>query len=367
MVHQAMWREAIKFSFGNWRICILALVPATILLDVIHASPVLIFAASSLAIIPLASLLGDATEELAAHSGPALGGFLNSTLGNLTELIIGVLALWGGHIEVVKASLTGSIIGNLLLVFGLSALVGGMGRDKLSFNRVAVGANTSMLFLAVVALVMPALYDLTVFGTLREGGPELARLSFWTALVLLASYAASLVFTFRTHRNLFGTANETPKIGRATAIAILIVTAALIGIASEILVGQIEAVTRQLGWTELFVGLIVVATVGNAAEHSTAVLMARRNKMDLALSITIGSSTQIALFVAPVLVLLSQARPEPMSLVFHPLEIAAVILSAGIATLVSLDGETNWLEGVQLLGVYAILAVFFYFLPGAPG
>ncbi len=364
MSSTALWREAFKFSLGNWRISILALVPATILLNILHASPVLIFAASSLAIIPLSSLLGDATEELAAHSGPALGGFLNSTLGNLTELIIGVLALWSGHVEVVKASLTGSIIGNLLLVFGLSALVGGWGRDKLSFNRVAVGANTTMLFLAAVALVMPALYDLTVFGSLRPGGAALDRLSFWTALVLLASYAASLIFTFRTHRNPFGAEGETPILPRAAAVSILVVTAALIAVASEILVGQIESVTRQLGWTELFVGLIVVATVGNAAEHSTAVLMARRNKMDLALSITIGSSTQIALFVAPVLVLLSQARPEPMSLVFHPLEIAAVILSAGIATLVSLDGETNWLEGVQLLAVYAILAVFFYFLPG---
>lgn len=367
MKNQAVWREAFKFSLGNWRISILALVPVTILLQAFHASPILIFAASSLAIIPLSSLLGDATEELAAHTGPALGGFLNSTLGNLTELIIGVLALWSGHVEVVKASLTGSIIGNLLLVFGLSALVGGIGREKLSFNRVAVGANTSMLFLAVVALVMPALYDLTVFGTLRPGGPALERLSFWTALVLLTCYAASLIFTFRTHKNLYGGEGEAATISRATAITILIVAAALIGVVSEILVGQIEAVTRQLGWTELFVGLIVVATVGNAAEHSTAVLMARRNKMDLALSITIGSSTQIALFVAPVLVLLSQARPEAMSLVFHPLEIAAVILSAGIATLVSLDGETNWLEGVQLLGVYAILAVFFYFLPSATG
>jgi Ca2+:H+ antiporter len=367
MENSFSWREAFKFSLGNWRFCILALVPAAILLDALHTSPVFIFAASSLAIIPLASLLGDATEELAAHSGPALGGFLNSTLGNLTELIIGVLALWSGHVEVVKASLTGSIIGNLLLVFGLAALLGGIGREKLEFNRVAVGANTTMLFLAVVALVMPALYDLTVFGSMRPGGAALERLSFWTALVLLASYAASLIFTFRTHRNLYGGERETPSIGRATAIVILVATAALIAIASEILVGQIEAVTRKLGWTELFVGLIVLATVGNAAEHSTAVLAARRRKMDLALSITIGSSTQIALFVAPVLVLLSQARPEPMSLVFHPLEIAAVILSAGIATLVSLDGETNWLEGVQLLAVYAILAVFFYFLPGASG
>ena len=368
MAPQAVWREAINFSLGNWRISIVLLVPAVVLLDVFHVAPILIFGAAALAIIPLASLLGDATEELAAHTGPALGGFLNATLGNATELIIGVLAIWSGHAEVVKASITGSIIGNLLLVFGLAVLVGGVGREKQSFSRVAVGTNISMLFLAAVALVMPALFDLTVFGTLKPTGATIERLSFCTALVLLGSYAASLLFTFRTHRNLFGgEAHESPGIRPSTAILILMVATALIAVASEILVSQIEAVTRALGWTELFVGLIVVATVGNAAEHSTAVMMARKNKMDLALSIAIGSSTQIALFVAPVLVLLSQMRPEPMSLVFHPLEIASVIFSVGVVTLVSMDGETNWFEGVQLLGVYIILAVFFYFLPAPPG
>jgi Ca2+:H+ antiporter len=355
---------ALKFSLGNWRMAIVLLVPATLLLEVFHAAPILIFGSAALAIVPLASLLGDATEELAAHSGPALGGFLNATLGNATEFIIGVLALWSGHVEVVKASITGSIVGNLLLVFGLAVLAGGMGREKQTFSRVAVGTNISMLFLAVVALVMPALFELTVFGTLRPTGARIERLSVWTALVLLASYAASLVFTFRTHRSLLGgKAQENPTLRRSSAIGILIAATLLIAVASEVLVGQIEAVTRSLGWTELFVGLIVVATVGNAAEHSTAVMMARKDKMDLALSIAIGSSTQIALFVAPVLVLLSRFSPQPMSLVFHPLEIASVIFSVGVVTLVSMDGETNWFEGVQLLGVYAILAVFFYFLP----
>ena len=365
MAGQSVWHEAVKFSLGNWRASIVVLLPATVLLEVLHSKPILVFGAAALAIIPLASLLGDATEELAAHTGPALGGFLNATLGNATELIIGVLALWSGHTEVVKASITGSIIGNLLLVFGLAVLVGGMGREKQTFSRVAVGTNTSMLFLAVVALVMPALYDLTVFGSLKQTGATIERLSFWTALVLLASYAASLLFTFRTHRSLFGGEVENPRVRQSTAVGILVVTTTLIAVASEILVGQIEAVTRALGWTELFVGLIVVATVGNAAEHSTAVMMARKDKMDLALSIAVGSSTQIALFVAPLLVLLSQMRPEPMSLVFHPLEIASVIFSVGVVTLVSMDGETNWFEGVQLLGVYIILGVFFYFLPGA--
>jgi len=317
-----------------------------------------------LALVPLASLLGDATEQLAGHIGATAGGLLNATLGNLAELIFGVIALWGGHTEVVKASLTGSIIGNLLLVFGLAAFLGGLRREKLSFNRVAVGANTSMLFLAVVALVMPALFQFSVSGTLETTGLKIERLSLWTAVVLLLSYLSSFIFMFRTHRSIFrGASFEAPSIRKSTAVMALVAAAALTGVASAILVSRIEVVTRALGWTELFVGLVIVATVGNAAEHSTAILMARKDKMDLAMNVAIGSSAQIALFVAPVLVVLSQARRQPMSLVFHPLEIAAVMFSVGVVTVASVDGETNWFEGLQLLGVYIILAVVFYFLP----
>jgi Ca2+:H+ antiporter len=364
MADRSSWSEALRFSLGNWRISILILVPAAAVLEIFHAHPVAIFAVAALALIPLASLLGNATEDLAGHVGPALGGFLNATLGNATELIIAFLALRSGHVEVVKASITGSIIGNLLLVFGLAVLVGGIGREKQTFNRTAIGANTSMLFLAVVALVMPAIFDLAVFGKLEETGAVIERLSFWTAAVLLISYAASLIFTFRTHKDVFrGEGRHTPVLGRGTAIGVLVAATLLIALASEILVGQIEFVTQSLGWTELFVGLVIVATVGNAAEHSTAVMMARKDQMDLALNIAVGSSTQIALFVAPLLVVASQLMPQPMSLVFHPVEIAAVIFSVGVVTLVSQDGETNWFEGLQLLSVYVILAVFFYFLP----
>ncbi len=364
MPNSSPWRDAIRFSVGNWRVSILLLVPAALALEILHAHPVAIFAVAALALVPLASLLGDATEDLAGHVGPALGGFLNATLGNATELIIAFLALRSGHVEVVKASITGSIIGNLLLVFGLAVLAGGIGREKQTFNRTAIGANTSMLFLAVVALVMPAIFDLAVFGRLEESGAVIERLSFWTAAVLLVSYAASLIFTFRTHKDVFrGEGHHTPVLGRNTAIAVLAVATLLIALASEILVGQIEFVTKAMGWTELFVGLVIVATVGNAAEHSTAVMMARKDKMDLALNIAVGSSTQIALFVAPLLVVSSQLMTRPMSLVFHPLEIAAVIFSVGVVTLVSQDGETNWFEGLQLLSVYVILGVFFYFLP----
>jgi Ca2+:H+ antiporter len=311
--------------------------------------------------------LGHATQELAGHIGAAAGGLLNATLGNLTELIIGILALRRGEIEVVKASITGSIIGDLLLVFGLAALVGGMGVERLPLNSVAIGANTSMLFLAVVALVMPALFQLSVFGSLASSGARIEHLSVWAAAILLASYASSLIFMLKTHRGLFrgGLDQAKPQLSRGAALGILVATALLVALASEILVGRIADVTASLGWTQLFIGVIVVATAGNAAEHSTAILAARMGRMDLALHTAVGSSTQIALFVAPLLVLVSRGFAQPMSLVFHPLEIAAVILSVGAVVVVTLDGETNWLEGLQLLGVYAILAVFFYVLPAA--
>ncbi|HEV2425496.1 MAG TPA: calcium/proton exchanger [Terriglobia bacterium] len=350
--------------FAGGRQIALPLVAAALVLDGLGGYPLITFAVSALAILPLAGLLGHATEELAVRVGPAAGGLLNATLGNLTELIIGVLALSRGEVEVVKASITGSIIGNLLLVFGLAALIGGLGRQKLSFSAVAVGANASMLFLAVVGLVMPALFQLLVSGSLQPSGRRIEDLSFWVSGVLLASYAASLVFILRTHRSLFrGEADEQPTLGRGAALALLAGSALLVAIASELLIGQIKAVTTSLGWTPLFVGLVVVATVGNAAEHSTAILSARAGRMDLALHIAVGSSTQIALFVAPLLVVLSPVLGAPMSLVFHPLEIAAVIFSVGAVVVVAMDGETNWLEGLMLTGVYAILGVFFYVLP----
>jgi len=343
---------------------IVPVLASAVVLEVLGGHPVLTFAAASLAVVPLAGLLGHATDELAEHIGPAAGGLLNATLGNLAELIIGVLALRQDQIEVVKASITGSIIGNLLLVFGLAAFAGGLGREKLAFSSVAMGANTSMLFLAVVALVMPALFQLLVFGSVQARGLRIEHLSLGVAGVLLLSYAASLVFMLKTHRFLFrGETGRSPTLRRTAALAVLVSVGVMVAVASDIMVGQIEAVTSALGWTQLFVGVVVVATVGNAAEHSTAILAARSGRMDLALHIAVGSSTQIALFVAPLLVLLSAAIAAPMSLVFHPLEIAAVILSVGAVAVVAMDGETNWLEGLQLIGIYAILAVFFFVLP----
>ncbi len=360
------WSQVLRWALGGWRASILLLLPGAALHEFLHQHPGLIFAVAAISLIPLASLLGEATEELAGHVGSGLGGFLNATLGNAAELIIAFLARRSGHVAVVKASITGSIIGNLLLVFGLSVLVGGYGREKQTFNRTAVGANTSMLFLAVVALVMPAIFELAVFGKLEEQGELIERLSFWTAAVLLVSYFASLIFTFRTHKDVFRGSghHHVPQLGRTTSIVVLTAATLMIVAASEILVGQLEFVTKSMGWTELFVGLVIVAIVGNAAEHSTAILVARKDQMDLALNIAVGSSTQVALFVAPLLVVVSQFMPSHMSLIFHPLEIAAVIFSVGIVTLIGQDGETNWFEGLQLLSVYVIIGVFIYFLPG---
>ncbi len=363
-LQESVLAEALRFSLAGWRLLSVPLVAAAVTLEALKLQPLLVFVASALALVPLAGVLGHATEELSAHIGQAAGGLLNATLGNLTELIIGVLALSRGEVEVVKASITGSIIGNLLLVFGLAAFLGGLGRAKLTISSVAVGANASMLFLAVAALVMPAIFQLSIFGSLETSGLRIERLSLWAAAVLLLSYAASLIFMFKTHRSLFrGDTPDLPTVSRQAAFAVLVASAAFVALTSDILVRHIEAVTHTLGWTNLFVGVVVVATVGNAAEHSTAILAALRDRMDLAFHIAIGSSTQIALFVAPVLVALSTLTSSPMSLVFHPLEIAAVILSVGVVVVVAMDGETNWLEGLQLLGVYAILTVFFYVLP----
>ncbi|MGH9396857.1 MAG: calcium/proton exchanger [Terriglobia bacterium] len=358
------WKEALGFSLGKWKLSILPLVAAAVLFKALRLNPVLVFALAALALLPLAGLIGQATEELAGHVGATLGGLLNATLGNITELIFGVVALWGGQTEIVKASITGSIIGNLLLVFGLAAFVGGIGRERLRFSQFASTSNISMLFLAVVALVMPAIFQLSVFGSLEATGARIERLSLWAAAVLLICYLGSLLFVFRTHRGLFRVGTVRPAIiSKGAALIALVVATALAAVATAVLVSQIPAATHALGWTDLFVGIVIVATVGNATEHSTAIMMARHDQMDLALNIAVGSSTQIALFVAPLLVVISQVLPSPMSLVFHPLEIAAIILSVGAVALVSMDGETHWFEGLQLLGVYLILVVFFYYVP----
>jgi Ca2+:H+ antiporter len=359
-----MWADLRQYLFSRSLNILLLAVPALIILELMHAAPLLLFAVSCLAIIPLAGVLGDATEELAGRMGPVGGGLLSGTLGNATELIIALLALRAGHIEVVKASITGSIIGNLLLVFGLSLLVGGYGRERQKFERTNAGVNSSMLMLAVAGLVMPAVFDLTVHGSLSQDFADVQQLSLWTAGVLILTYFASFVFAFKTHKHLFVAEDHSHgTMSRKSAIFLMTSSTVLIAFASEVLVGQIEFATRALGLTQLFVGVVVVAVVGNAAEHSAAIFAARKNKMDLSLTIAVGSSVQIALLVAPLLVFASHALGHPMALVFNPFEIAATVLSVLIVAHIAADGETNWFEGAQLVALYLLLGIAFYFAP----
>jgi Ca2+:H+ antiporter len=347
-------------------------IPVAVGLELADASSVLIFSAASLGVIPCAAVMGEATEAIAARTGPGIGGLLNVTFGNAPELIIAFFALLEGLQEVVKASLVGSIIGNILLVMGGAMLVGGLPREKQTFNRTAANAQSAMLMLALVALVFPAIFQLIHGGHLpRVGvdevdfGSDLEKLSFGVALVLLASYVAGLIFSLKTHRDLFNPYGEDHETHRWTvrrAALYLAGSAVAVGLMSEILVGSIKHAADDIGLSQFFVGVFVVAIVGNAAEHWVAVLVAAKDKMDLAVNIAIGSSAQIALFVAPALVLLSfVVGDHPMALVFNGYELGALLFAVLIANLVTQDGESNWFEGVQLLALYAVLGLVFYF------
>lgn len=371
-------RPSERRSFGGWLTTaegwpylLVPLIPAAIALELFHASATAIFVAAALGIVPTAALMGKATEELAARSGPGIGGFLNVTFGNFPELVIAFFALLEGLQEVVKASLIGSIMGNILLVLGASMFIGGLGRDRQTFNRTAANAQSAMLLLALVALIMPAVYELVVGGRLPSVNEELVEydstvenLSLAVAIVLIGSYVAGLVFSLKTHRSLFNPPYEQHAAGWSVRRAVIALAGAgvMVGLMSEVLVGSISEAAESIGLSEFFIGAIVVAIVGNAAEHWVAVLVAAKDKMDLAVNIAVGSSTQIALFVAPVLVLLSFVfGPAPMPLVFNGFELAAVVLAVLIADRVTAEGESNWFEGVQLLAVYLVVALTFAF------
>ncbi len=346
--------------------------------------PTALFIVSCLAIIPLAGWMGKSTEHLSEHLGQGIGGLLNATFGNAAELIIALFALSKGLEGVVKASITGSIIGNMLLVLGLSVVAGGSKFKVQKFNRTAAGTTATALSLAAIALLIPTIFHEVADNVpIASGGWTPAKeqsLSLAIAVVLFLTYIGSLYFSLVTHKDLFvGEAlqgasqevgEEEEKSGdhwsKGKSITILLVATAFVALISEFLVGAVEAARGQLGFTEVFVGVIVVAVIGNAAEHSSAVLMAMRNKMDLTLSIALGSSLQIALFVAPVLIFASYfISPHPMNLEFTIPEVVAVIASVLIAQQISSDGESNWVEGLQLLAVYVILGILFYFLPDA--
>lgn len=354
-----------KPMMTSWLDLLLVFVPVTFVLAFVQPDHLAVFVSAALAIIPLAGLLGRATEHLTAHVGAGVGGLLNASLGNAAELIIALVALREGLHDVVKASLTGSIIGNILLVLGASMLAGGLKYERQKFNQTAAGTGTSLLLLSAVGLIIPALFHLTASD---QGAAVERELSLEISIVLFAIYIMSLVFTLRTHRHVYrgdehGTSHGEQLWSRSRAIVVLAIATVLIAVMSELLVGALDHAARTLGLTQIFVGVILVALVGNAAEHSTAVLVAMKNKMDLALSIAVGSSLQIALLVAPVLVFSSYLIGTPLDLIFTPFEVAAVTISVLIVGFVSIDGESHWMEGVMLVGVYAMLAIAFYFLP----
>ena len=346
---------------------LLLFVPLAIGAEFAHASPVIVFALSALAIVPLSGFLGRATEEIAVHTGPTVGGLLNATLGNLAELIIAILALRAGLLDLVKASITGSILGNLLLVLGLAQLMGGLKHKTQRFNVALAGLNVSLLVVAMIGLVIPAVYHATHVDPTRT----LTRfVSIGVAGLLIAGYLLSLVYSMWTHRSVFGEARDVANLEHdethapwslRRSVVVLLLSAGFVGWLSEILVGSTEEAIAHVGLSEVFVGLIIVPIIGNAAEHSSAVLMAMKNRMDLAVSIAMGSSAQVALLIAPVLVFVGLAIGQPMDLAFSAFEVVAVALAVSVANTVVRDAESNWLEGAFLLLVYGMLAVAFYF------
>ncbi len=392
-------RSLLKPSL-DW---LLIFVPIAIAIKFFFPNPTWLFIVACIAVIPLAGWMGKATEHLAERFGEGIGGLLNATFGNAAELIIALVALNKGLVGVVKASITGSIIGNVLLVLGLSLFCGGVKFRTQRFNQTVARSSATTLLLAAIALMMPTIFHRVADETGSWSAQTEQRLSLAIAVVLFVTYIGTLIFSLLTHRQLYSgkTEGETSKDDNQTkddhqarvsetiakphgdgahdgaqwslgkSIGILVVATAFVALMSEFLVGSVEAARSSLGLTEVFVGVIVVAIIGNAAEHSTAVLMAIRNKTDLSIGIAIGSSVQIALFVAPVLLFASYAFGRPMDLEFTIAEIAAVIVAVGITAQIAGDGESNWLEGAQLLAVYIILGILFYFLPDvhtpAPG
>jgi Ca2+:H+ antiporter len=355
-------------NFLNW---FLIFVPIAMVLHHQGASGIWVFTTSCLAIIPLAGLMGHATENLAEEMGEGVGGLLNATFGNAAELIIALIAMKEGKYDVVKASLTGSVIGNILLVLGLSILTGGLKFSKQEFNRTASSLGCTLMTLSGIALIIPA-----IFHYLNQSQPQRVEqeLSLEIAVVLFITYILSLIFSLKTHKHLYSSGGEESENDKSDkkeghwskgkSLTVLLVATALVALISEFLVGSIEETAKHFNLSDIFIGVILVAIIGNAAEHSTAVLMALKNKMNISVSIAVGSSLQIALFVAPVLIFVSYAFKKPMDLLFSPMEIIAIIISVVVLNVVTSDGESNWMEGVQMLAVYIILGMAFYFLPG---
>ena len=345
----------------NW---LLVFVPISIVADLFIHQPVLVFWTAALAIVPLAGLIGESTEQLAIRLGPGAGGLLNASLGNLTELIVAVLLVQAGEFAVVKATLIGSIVGNLLFVLGLSFIIGGILHKEQSFSRQSAGVHSASLFLAVAGLLIPALLVLT---TPRADFTAKEGVSVGVAFVLIALYLAALVFTRVTHSHLFHVPpnDEVATWSMPVALSVLAGAAVLVGLESEFLVSSLDPTIKQLGIPAAFVGLIIIPIIGNAAEHASAVLFAIKDRVDITLEIAVGSSTQIAMFVAPALVFISLALGRPMDFIFTGFEVAIVALATFIFTVISFDGRSNWLEGAQLVGLYVVVAVAAFFVVAA--
>lgn len=362
---------------------LLIFVPLAVVAELLGWNPLLIFAFSCIALIPLAGLLGEATEELAIHTGPKVGGLLNATLGNAAELIITIVALSAGKLDLVKASITGSILGNLLLILGASLLLGGLKNGIQRFDRNLTSMSATMMTLAVIGLIIPTLFELVhevqlgrvdVFNT-NVSDPALNSLSMWVAGILILLYILSLIFTFQTpqreeHSGVEDHSDEEAahkaKWSVPMSVGVLAVSTIAIVFLSEFLVGAVEPVVASLGVSELFLGVIIIPIVGNVAEHIVGVQVAWKNKMDLSLAISLGSSMQVALFVAPLLVFVSLLFGPELTLFFSLFEVAALTLAVFSATIVSIDGESNWLEGAQLLAVYLIVALGFAYMVVGP-
>ncbi|OKH28439.1 calcium/proton exchanger [Chroogloeocystis siderophila] len=346
---------------------LLLFVPISFAAHFLEWGELAVFITAGLAILPLAAWMGTATEEIAVVVGPILGGLLNATFGNATELIIALIALKSGLVDVVKASITGSIIGNLLLVMGLAMLLGGLRHKEQEFQPVVARVNAASMNLAVIAILVPTTVDITSSGITEA---TIQNLSIAVAVVLMLVYALTLLFSMKTHSYLYdvGVAEteaeaHTTKPNLLLWVGVLFAATILVAVESEFLVDSLEVATSQLGLTALFTGVILVPIIGNAAEHATAVTVAMKNKMDLSLSVAVGSSLQIALFVAPVLVLVGWFFGQPMDLDFNPFELVAVAVSVLIANSISSDGRSNWLEGTLLLATYTVLGLAFYFHP----
>jgi Ca2+:H+ antiporter len=349
---------------------LLLLVPASLVLAyAVHAPPLVVFVAAVLAIVPLAEWIRRATEQIARTAGPAIGGLLNVTFGNAAEFVLALFVLQSGHPDVVKAQITGSITGNALLGLGIAVIAGSWGRERQTFTRERASLLSSLLILAVIGLLVPALFDLTErgYGHAQPVGPD-ERLSIGASIVLISVYAANLVYTLVTHRDVFSfrqDADGDDATGRDRwplwrAVAVLVAATAVIAFEAELVSGALEAAAGSLGVTTFFLGMVPLAIIGNASEYFAAVSFARQDRMGLVMSITVGSTIQVALFTAPLLVLVSYAMGRPMNLVFHnPLELVAVAASAFTVNAIAQDGETTWFEGVLLLGVYVILALAF--------